>query len=376
MCSVQPAQVSRATQSVWTKRFHLLVQASLGAGFSDKIPCHTVTMACISANQAITSGLWVRSEVLLSWSPPQPLSSPSSLQDSPLPSPPQPSSSPSSLPSSSAASSLFNTHACRCSWPLLFAGIGLIASGHCDTVITGGVEFMSDVPIRLSRKLRKTLLTMNKAKSLGARLSLLSRIRPSFLTPEVKPCGLFFFDVFLVCCVSRGMHVSCAGWVWSPAQSQQSSFSSLVVDGLFNRGCSEIVNRISDVHLCWWRWRRRQRRRWWWWWWLMVMNASSVFCFVVASCCWVLNIRDHGSQWRQVHDALPPKFFHFSWQAWPSIFVFPFCITVSFSTFPVSFWSGLQLLLESLGRSRYAKFVTGSARFSPKWPVEITLYLL
>ena len=37
-----------------------------------------------------------------------------------------------------------------------------MASGQADSVIAGGVEFMSDVPIRLSRPLRKTLLTMNK----------------------------------------------------------------------------------------------------------------------------------------------------------------------------------------------------------------------
>ena len=40
--------------------------------------------------------------------------------------------------------------------------MGLIASGNCDAVIAGGVEFMSDVPIRLSRPLRKTLLSLNK----------------------------------------------------------------------------------------------------------------------------------------------------------------------------------------------------------------------
>lgn len=38
--------------------FHssLSFQAAMGAGFSDKIPAHTVTMACISSNQAMTSG--------------------------------------------------------------------------------------------------------------------------------------------------------------------------------------------------------------------------------------------------------------------------------------------------------------------------------
>nr|XP_058959667.1 trifunctional enzyme subunit beta, mitochondrial-like [Pocillopora verrucosa] len=100
-------------------------EAALGAGFSDKTPCHTVTMACISSNQAITSA------------------------------------------------------------------VGLIASGQCDTVIAGGVEFMSDVPIRLSRPLRKTLLSLNKAKSLGARLGLLSKIRPKFLSPELPAVAEF-----------------------------------------------------------------------------------------------------------------------------------------------------------------------------------------
>ena len=35
----------------------LFLQAALGAGFSDKIPSHTVTQACISSNQAMTTGM-------------------------------------------------------------------------------------------------------------------------------------------------------------------------------------------------------------------------------------------------------------------------------------------------------------------------------
>lgn len=31
-------------------------EAALAAGFSDKTPAHTVTMACISSNQGITTG--------------------------------------------------------------------------------------------------------------------------------------------------------------------------------------------------------------------------------------------------------------------------------------------------------------------------------
>lgn len=65
------------------------------------------------------------------------------------------------------------------------AGVGLIAAGQCDAVVAGGVEFMSDVPIRHSRKMRKTMLSLNRAKTLGARLALLSTIRPAHLSPEV-----------------------------------------------------------------------------------------------------------------------------------------------------------------------------------------------
>uniref|UniRef100_A0A669CWK3 Trifunctional enzyme subunit beta, mitochondrial n=1 Tax=Oreochromis niloticus TaxID=8128 RepID=A0A669CWK3_ORENI len=100
-------------------------EAALGAGFSDKIPAHTVTMACISSNQAMTSS------------------------------------------------------------------VGLIAAGQCDAVVAGGVEFMSDVPIRHSRKMRKTMLSLNKAKTLGQRLSLIGSIRLAHLSPELPAVAEF-----------------------------------------------------------------------------------------------------------------------------------------------------------------------------------------
>uniref|UniRef100_G1U891 Trifunctional enzyme subunit beta, mitochondrial n=1 Tax=Oryctolagus cuniculus TaxID=9986 RepID=G1U891_RABIT len=100
-------------------------EAALGAGFSDKTPAHTVTMACISANQAMTTG------------------------------------------------------------------VGLIASGQCDVIVAGGVELMSDVPIRHSRKMRKMMLDLNKAKTLGQRLSLISKFRLNFLSPELPAVAEF-----------------------------------------------------------------------------------------------------------------------------------------------------------------------------------------
>ncbi|XP_055313781.1 trifunctional enzyme subunit beta, mitochondrial [Sitodiplosis mosellana] len=100
-------------------------EAALAAGFSTKTPAHTVTMACISSNQAITTG------------------------------------------------------------------VGLIATGTYDIIVAGGAEFMSDVPIRHSRKMRSLMLRANKAKTLVQRLSLLASIRPSFLAPELPAVAEF-----------------------------------------------------------------------------------------------------------------------------------------------------------------------------------------
>lgn len=56
------------------------------------------------------------------------------------------------------------------------SGIGLIASGQCDAVIAGGVEFMSDVPIRHSRKMRKIMLDFNKAKTGAKKWNLIKKM--------------------------------------------------------------------------------------------------------------------------------------------------------------------------------------------------------
>jgi len=107
------------------KTSNIAREAALGAGFSDRIPAHTVTMACISSNQAITTCL------------------------------------------------------------------GLMNMGVYDVCIAGGVEFMSDVPIRHSRKMRQLLLKVPKAKSVGAKLGLLAELRPNFFNPELPAIAEF-----------------------------------------------------------------------------------------------------------------------------------------------------------------------------------------
>jgi len=107
------------------KTSNIAREAALGAGFSDRIPAHTVTMACISSNQAITTCL------------------------------------------------------------------GLMEMGVYDVCVAGGIEFMSDVPIRHSRKMRSLMLSANKAKTVGAKLGLLAKIRPDYLAPELPAIAEF-----------------------------------------------------------------------------------------------------------------------------------------------------------------------------------------
>ncbi|CAH1393327.1 unnamed protein product [Nezara viridula] len=107
------------------KTSNIAREAALTAGFSDKTPAHTVTMACISSNQGITTG------------------------------------------------------------------IGMIAAGAYEIIVAGGVEMMSDVPIRHSRKMRALMLRANKAKTPLQKLQLLASIRPDYFIPELPAVSEF-----------------------------------------------------------------------------------------------------------------------------------------------------------------------------------------
>ena len=58
-----------------------------------------------------------------------------------------------------------------------------IALGQLESGIAGGVDSASDAPIVVGDRLRRVLLDANRAKTTGARLAALSRIRPKDLSP-------------------------------------------------------------------------------------------------------------------------------------------------------------------------------------------------
>jgi acetyl-CoA acyltransferase len=58
-----------------------------------------------------------------------------------------------------------------------------IALGHSDCAISGGAESMSDAPIFASRTLAQALVELSRAKTMGDRLKILSRLRPKDFAP-------------------------------------------------------------------------------------------------------------------------------------------------------------------------------------------------
>jgi len=73
--------------------------------------------------------------------------------------------------------------ACASAGQAIAEGHAQIALGHADVVIAGGTESLSDIPILHSRRFSALLVEASKARSLGARLGVLARVRPRDLVP-------------------------------------------------------------------------------------------------------------------------------------------------------------------------------------------------
>ena len=60
-----------------------------------------------------------------------------------------------------------------------------IALGQLDSAIAGGVDTTSDAPLAVNDDLRRILVQLNAAKSVGERLRLLTKLRPGQIVPEI-----------------------------------------------------------------------------------------------------------------------------------------------------------------------------------------------
>jgi len=73
--------------------------------------------------------------------------------------------------------------ACASAAQAITSAAGQIVLNHADTIIAGGVESLSDIPILYSRRLSEILVQASKAKSLGQRIKAFAAIRPRDLVP-------------------------------------------------------------------------------------------------------------------------------------------------------------------------------------------------
>ena len=73
--------------------------------------------------------------------------------------------------------------ACASSNRAITSGAEAILTGQCDTVLAGGAESLTNVPIQYSKSGARRLVEFSKAKTLGQRLKVLSKVRPRDLAP-------------------------------------------------------------------------------------------------------------------------------------------------------------------------------------------------
>lgn len=60
-----------------------------------------------------------------------------------------------------------------------------IALGQIEAGIAGGVDTTSDAPLGVNEDMRRVFMELNRARSLGARLRAVSRLRPTQLKPDI-----------------------------------------------------------------------------------------------------------------------------------------------------------------------------------------------
>ncbi|WP_417513766.1 acetyl-CoA C-acetyltransferase [Marinobacter sp.] len=90
-----------------------------------------------------------------------------------------------------------------------------IALGQIECGIAGGTDTTSDAPIGVSEGLRDILLDLNRAKTIGDRLKILSRLRPGHLKPDVPQNGEPRTGM------SMGEHAQVTAHEWSVPRDEQ-----------------------------------------------------------------------------------------------------------------------------------------------------------
>lgn len=75
--------------------------------------------------------------------------------------------------------------ACGTGLQAVIAAANKIMLGAIDSAVAGGTDTTSDAPLGVNDELRRLLLDARRAKSTGARIKALARVRPRHLVPDV-----------------------------------------------------------------------------------------------------------------------------------------------------------------------------------------------
>jgi acetyl-CoA C-acetyltransferase len=75
--------------------------------------------------------------------------------------------------------------ACGTGLQAVIAAANKIALGQTESAVAGGADTASDAPLGVNDELRRILLEVRRAKSAGARMRALARVRPSHLVPDI-----------------------------------------------------------------------------------------------------------------------------------------------------------------------------------------------
>ena len=123
-----------------------------------------------------------------------------------------------------------------------------IALGQIECAIAGGADTASDVPIGVNESYRQMLLDLNRTKTLGQKLKILTRFRPGFILPEIPA------NVEPRTGLSMGQHCELMAKHWKVTRQEQdqltfNSHQNLIAaydNGFFNDLLSPFNNVERD----------------------------------------------------------------------------------------------------------------------------------
>jgi acetyl-CoA C-acetyltransferase len=90
-----------------------------------------------------------------------------------------------------------------------------IALGQVDAGIAGGVDTTSDAPLAVNEDMRRALLELNRARSVGARLRAVAKLRPTQLAPDAPRNGEPRTGL------SMGEHAAITAKEWNVGRAEQ-----------------------------------------------------------------------------------------------------------------------------------------------------------